>query len=113
MAIHTFTPSLNGRQRPWHFGVLWDRDDRMARPLIEALRRQEGLRVGDNEPYSGREQYAFSNRCHADSAGLPNAMVEIRQDLVAGEAGLARCAEVLAAALEEVLDRSGLREEVG
>ena len=113
VAIHTFAPSLDGRRRPWHFGVLWDRDGRLARPLIEALKRLGELIVGDNEPYSGREQYAFSNRFHATSAGLPNAMVEVRQDLLADEAGLARCTRILAGALEEVLDRCGTREEVG
>ena len=55
VALHTFTPKLNGQERPWHFGVLWDRDARIARPLIESLRKRTGLEIGDNEPYSGRD----------------------------------------------------------
>ncbi len=111
VALHTFTPNLNGRDRPWHFGVLWDRDARIARPLIEALRRHPGLTVGDNEPYSGRDLYTFSNAYHAVPARLPNAMIEIRQDLLADEAGIARCERILAGALEEVLTGSSLRQE--
>ena len=103
IALHTFTPSMNGMPRPWHFGVPWDRDDRIARPLIEALRRRPGLTVGDNEPYSARDHGAFSNGHHATAAGLPNTMIEIRGDLLAGEAGIARCERILAEALEEVL----------
>ena len=111
VALHTFTPKLNGRVRPWHFGVLWDRDERIARPLIEALRRRPGLIVGDNEPYSGRDLYTFSNAYHAMPARLPNAMIEIRQDLLADEAGIARSERILAEALEEVLAGSSLRQE--
>ena len=110
VALHTFTPSMNGRERPWHFGVLWDHDPRIARPLIEALRRRPGLIVGDNEPYSGRDHGAFSNGHHATPAGLPNAMIEIREDLLADEAGIARCEGILAEVLEEVL-APGPREE--
>lgn len=110
VALHTFTPNMNGMARPWHFGVLWDRDARIARPLIEALRKRTGLRIGDNEPYSGRDHGAFSNGHHATPAGLPNAMIEIRGDLLADDAGIARCEGMLAEVLEEVL-APGPREE--
>ena len=110
VALHTFTPNMNGMARPWHFGVLWDRDARIARPLIEALRKRTGLPIGDNEPYSGRDHGAFSNGHHATPAGLPNAMIEIREDLLADEAGIARCEGILAGVLEEVL-APGPREE--
>ena len=103
VALHTFTPNMNGMARPWHFGVLWDRDARIARPLIESLRRRTGLTVGDNEPYSGRDHGACSNGHHATPAGLPNAMIEIREDLLADEPGIARCQRTLAEVLEEVL----------
>lgn len=103
VALHTFTPNMNGVARPWHFGVLWDRDARIARPLIESLRRRTGLEIGDNEPYSGRDHGAFSNGHHAALAGLPNAMIEIREDLLADGAGIARCERILAEVLEEIL----------
>jgi len=52
VSIHSFTPSWKGRARPWQVGVLWDRDGRLALPLMESL-RAAGFSVGDNEPYSG------------------------------------------------------------
>ena len=103
VAVHTFTPELAGFRRPWHFGVLWDQDARVARPLIEALRANPGLCVGDNQPYSGRDQFDFSQGHHATSRGLPTALVEIRSDLVRGSRGMARHADLLGDALERVL----------
>ncbi len=80
IGIHSFTPHFKGRARPWQVGVLWDRDPRLALPLIEAL-RAENLVVGDNEPYDGAlrgdSMYELSTR-----RGLPGALIEIRQDLL-------------------------------
>lgn len=81
VSVHSFTPVMNGFERPWHVGVLWNRDGRLALPLIEALRREPGLLVGDNEPYSGRD-LAYSLNLHAGVPGLLHAGVEIRQDLI-------------------------------
>ena len=53
VSIHSFTPAMQGFVRPWHAGILWDTDDRVARPLIDMLSAEEGLVVGDNEPYDG------------------------------------------------------------
>jgi predicted N-formylglutamate amidohydrolase len=47
--VHSFTPVMQGDERPWEAGILWDRDPRAALPLIDALRAR-GLAVGDNEP---------------------------------------------------------------
>ena len=80
LAIHSFTPRFQGRDRPWQVGILWDKDPRLALPLIEAL-TAEGLHVGDNEPYGGAlvgdTMYELSTR-----RGLPGALIEIRQDLL-------------------------------
>lgn len=103
VAIHSFTSRLNGCSRPWHFGVLWDQDARIARPLIEALRATSGVMVGDNEPYSARDHFDFSQEFHASSAGLPSALVEIRSDLVRSEEGAELYSEILANALETAL----------
>ncbi|MDT8345621.1 MAG: N-formylglutamate amidohydrolase, partial [Thermohalobaculum sp.] len=55
VAIHSFTPQFKGRPpRPWQVGVLWDRDARLAGPLIRRLEAEGDLCVGDNEPYSGQ-----------------------------------------------------------
>jgi len=102
-AVHSFTPHLRARheERPWHVGFLWNRDPRLAVPLMRTC-RDDGLVVGDNEPYDGREM-AWTTEHHAAVSGLPHAGVEIRQDLVSDEAGCAVWAERLARALRPVL----------
>jgi predicted N-formylglutamate amidohydrolase len=102
VSIHSFTPRMNGFDRPWQVGVLWDRDPRIPLPLIAALAGQ-GLAVGDNEPYSARAPEGFTLRRHADARGLPHVLVEIRQDEIGEAAGAARYAALLAEALQPIL----------
>src|SRR5690606_38624014 len=47
ISVHSFTPFMQGRERPWHVGILWDRDDRAVKPLIAALQQSPGIIVGD------------------------------------------------------------------
>ncbi len=103
-SVHSFTPTMRagGQPRPWHVGVLWDSDGRLAQPLMAGLRADKALSVGDNEPYSGWV-VGFSVAAHAGSAGLPRAAVEIRQDLIAKDAGAADWAARLAAVLTPIL----------
>jgi predicted N-formylglutamate amidohydrolase len=109
-SIHTFTPSLGGQDRYWHVAVLWNRDPRLARPLMEGLSRRGeygGLHVGDNEPYSGRD-LAYSIDSHGQAAGLPYCAIEIRQDLVETDVGQDLWADILGDVLEEILADPGL-----
>jgi predicted N-formylglutamate amidohydrolase len=108
LAIHSFTPSMNGKARPWHCGVLWDQDPRIAVPLIAALREEEGLVVGDNEPYSGRHPADYTIDQHAEERGWPHVCVEIRQDLIAGDPGASGWADRLARMLKPILEDPGL-----
>lgn len=105
VAVHSFTPRLRTqeRDRPWHVGVLWDKDVRLAWPLIECLRRDPGLVVGDNEPYSGRHPGDYTIDHHAEARGLAHVGIEVRQDLVADAAGVARWVGILAAGLGPLL----------
>jgi len=103
-SIHSFTPIMNGAERPWHVGVLWNHDPRVPVPLIAELAAADPRRVvGDNEPYSAREPAGYTIRTHAEPAGLPHAAIEIRQDLIDTPAGAAYWAEALAAALGPIL----------
>ena len=79
---------MQGEVRPWHVGMLWDLDDRAPRPLIDMLAEDTTLIVGDNEPYDGalRGDTMFK---HAIVNGFAHALIEIRQDLIADEAGAA------------------------
>jgi predicted N-formylglutamate amidohydrolase len=104
VSIHSFTPQLRGRApRPWHVGVLWDEDDRIAGPLIERLRAEDELVVGDNEPYSGHLRGDTLWR-HGTCRGLPHVLIEIRNDLIADAAGQAAWAALLGRCLADVLD---------
>jgi predicted N-formylglutamate amidohydrolase len=88
VSLHSFTPFWKGVPRPWHAGVLWDREGRLARALIAALQAEGDLIVGDNEPYNGGLPGDTIDR-HATRRGLLDALIEIRQDLI-GEPHAAR-----------------------
>jgi len=107
ISMHGFTPVLDGRERPWQIGVLWDQDGRIAEPLLARLRARDGLAVGDNEPYSGRQRYGYTIEVHATETGLPNVLIEMREDQVADADGQARFAAMLAGMLAPILDELG------
>lgn len=109
ISLHSFTPFMQGWERPWHVGVLWDRDGRAARPLIEMLRREPGLVVGDNEPYDGALRGDTMYR-HCTSAGLAHALIEVRQDLIVAESGAAEWAERLAPILDALNRQADMHE---
>lgn len=96
LSLHSFTPRLETSEaaRPWQVGVLYNQDDRAARIAIPML-AAEGLNVGDNLPYSGRELNYTMNR-HAEARGRPYLGIEIRQDLARTPANHARWAALLA-----------------
>ena len=85
ISVHSFTPEMGGQVRPWHVGILWNRDPRLAVPLIEALRASGDLVVGDNQPYSGRD-CNYTVDLHGGSFGRPHVSIEIRQDQLGEEA---------------------------
>ena len=94
-SVHSFTPRMQGRARPWHVGLLWDKDDRAVAPLLQALRADPALVVGDNEPYDGALRGDTMFR-HAIRNGYAHVLIEIRQDLIATPEGAAEWAARLA-----------------
>lgn len=109
LSIHSFTPIWKGMQRPWHAGILWDNDPRFARPLLEALRTEHGLRVGDNEPYSGTLKNDTMYR-HGSERGLAHALLEVRNDLIETPAGVLEWADRLEPLLKETQTDQALHE---
>ncbi|HUG63541.1 MAG TPA: N-formylglutamate amidohydrolase [Methylomirabilota bacterium] len=101
-SIHSFTPAWRGIARPWHVGILWDLDDRLNRPLIDALRADGSLMVGDNEPYDGalRNDTLFR---HGTRRGLAHTLIEVRQDLVADAEKAAAWTDLLWERIEPLL----------
>jgi predicted N-formylglutamate amidohydrolase len=103
IAIHSFTPRMGHTWRSWHAAVLWDTDPRLAAPVLEGLRREPGLHIGDNEPYSGRYPVGYSIPFHAARPRLPHVTFEIRQDLIDNRETAEAWAERLAGVLREPL----------
>ncbi|KZY56662.1 N-formylglutamate amidohydrolase [Erythrobacter sp. HI0063] len=103
LAVHSFTPELatSSQERPWEIGLLYNQDDRAARHAIR-LFGQQGLTVGNNEPYSGKQLNATMDR-HAEARGIPYLTLEIRQDQIVTEAGQARWATMIADVAGRVL----------
>jgi predicted N-formylglutamate amidohydrolase len=105
ISVHSFTPVWKGRKRPWQIGILWDRDARLARPMMRNLERV-GFNVGDNEPYSGE----LENDClyrHGTMHGLPHVLIEIRQDLIASISTAKKLAGRLKTVIETALAEMG------
>lgn len=102
-SIHSFTPELESGgagARPWHAGILYNRDRRAA-DLAVAMLRTAGIETGDNEPYSGRVLNATLNR-HGEANGIPSLAIEIRNDLIGDAAGVARWTDILAPILTKI-----------
>ena len=105
IAMHSFTPVFNATARPWHVGVLYNRDPRFANILIEFLRREQGLVVGDNEPYSVSDESDYTLPVHGEQRDLPHVAIEIRQDLITDDGGQRKWAHLLAQLLPKAYQR--------
>jgi predicted N-formylglutamate amidohydrolase len=102
VALHSFTPNYAGIARPWHIGTLYHRDTRLPPLLLRLLRAEADLVVGDNEPYAVSDQTDYTIPIHGEARGLMNSGIEIRQDLIADQAGERQWAERLARIFGEV-----------
>jgi predicted N-formylglutamate amidohydrolase len=96
VTVHSFTPVYRGVARPLHVGIISTGERTLADALLAALRRDAGLIVGDNEPYSPKDNVDYTIRRHGFDRGLPHAMIEIRNDLVIDEEGQKQWAARLA-----------------
>ncbi len=105
-SVHSFSPGYGATPRPWDVGILWNRDPRIAVPMMDRLERT-GLHVGDNEPYSGRD-LAYTIDMHGAAAGIANCVIEINQDQLMDDAGIHRWAEILTPILRDILTMDGL-----
>jgi predicted N-formylglutamate amidohydrolase len=100
IALHSFTPVFKAAARPWHAALLYHRDPRLARALL-ALLRNDGLTVGDNEPYFVSDETDYTIPVHGERRNIPHTLIEIRQDLLADEKGQREWAQRLARIVPE------------
>ena len=106
VAVHSFTPRLNGRApRPWHISLLFADDQRLSKPLLHLLRQDADLCVGANEPYAGHLPGDAIDR-HALQHGRPNVLLEFRHDLIADDTGQRAWAKRLARLLTDAMNTS-------
>jgi len=101
IALHSFTPVYMGVLRPWDAGVLVNRDRRFADVLLALMQREDGLHIGDNEPYSVSDLSDYTIPIHGERRGVFHVGIEIRQDLIADDRGQHLWGERLARLLPE------------
>ena len=107
-SVHSFTRQFLGRPpRPWHVGLLYAVDDRLAKPLLKQLQSETDLCVGDNEPYSGHLAGDAIAR-HAIAYERPNILLELRNDLVESAEAQEAWASRLAPMLEDAAQEAGV-----
>src|SRR3984885_13173626 len=102
VSLHSFTPVYAGIARPWHIGTLYHRDTRLPPLLLQLFRGEPDLVVGDNEPYAVSDETDYTIPIHGEARGLMNSGIEIRQDLIADQAGQKQWVERLARIFREV-----------
>ena len=102
VSLHSFTPVYARIARPWHIGTLYNRDTVLPPLLLQHLRREGDLVVGNNEPYAVSDETDYTIPVHGERRGLMNTGIEIRQDLISDEAGQQAWADRLARILAEI-----------
>jgi predicted N-formylglutamate amidohydrolase len=105
VAMHSFTPEYLGVRRAMEVAVLYNRAPRLSVALAELLRAEGDLAVAENEPYRVTDETDYGVPVHAERRGLDYVEIEIRQDLIADEAGQAAWAARLARLLPLALAR--------
>jgi predicted N-formylglutamate amidohydrolase len=113
IAMHSFTPVFMGVARPWHVGLLYNRDPRIAHILIALLRGEPGLVVGDNEPYSVTDASDYTIPVHGERRGLHHVAIELRQDLISDDKGQRGWGALLARLLPRAYEHDVADEVLG
>ena len=105
VCIHSFTPKLNGGDRPWYLGLLFNRDDTLATLLAHHLRVEAPEAViGMNEPYVVADDEDQTIPRFGEARGIPHVLIEIRNDLIRNTAGRSHWGRVLTRSLQRCLE---------
>ncbi|MGB0749877.1 MAG: N-formylglutamate amidohydrolase [Magnetospiraceae bacterium] len=102
LTIHSFTPVFKGYSRAVEIGIVHDDDPRFANALHPLL--QPGpFDVRVNEPYGPEDDATYTLHRHGVGQGCPNAMIEIRNDLLGNEAAIAHMAGYLSPHIQQAV----------
>jgi predicted N-formylglutamate amidohydrolase len=107
ISLHSFTPVYASLPRPWHAGVLYNRDPDLSLAMFKLLEAEGDLIAGNNEPYNVTDETDYSIPVHGEQRGLSYLTLEIRQDLLDGKAGQVAWAERLARLLPQAVEKAG------
>lgn len=99
VAMHSFTPVFLGKARPWHAGILYDGSREFGEEVIASLKGDAALNVGANVPYVISRGGDYAVLVHGEDRGHPAILIEVRQDLLADDSGVAEWTERLVSAL--------------
>ena len=103
VTVHSFTPVWFGKRRAVEFGIIHDTDPALALAVLAGAKARTGLDCRLNEPYSAADGVTHTLRLHATPYGLPNVMLEIRNDLIADPPAQTEMADALAPILTAAL----------
>lgn len=112
ISVHSFTPVFHGQPRALEFGVIHDADPALAQAIVAGAGAMTTLRTALNAPYNASDDVTHTLRLHATPYGLPNAMLEIRNDLIATPAAQEAMARTLAPVLSHALAETGAHAPV-
>lgn len=105
LAMHSFTPIMQGVARPWHVGVMYGRDRRLASLFLDVLSAEDDLVVGDNQPYQVTDGTDYTIPHHGERRGILSVLIEVRNDLLRDDASVARMSRILTRAYARVEER--------
>ncbi|MEM6986768.1 MAG: N-formylglutamate amidohydrolase [Pseudomonadota bacterium] len=99
-SIHSFTPHMDGFERPWHAGFLTRTATETAHALMATIASAAPeLNLELNQPYQVDNETDWFLPAHAEKRALPHCLFEIRNDQLADEQGVERWVDLLAGAI--------------
>ena len=106
-SIHSFTPRLAGRDRPWDIGLLFRKDERTSKNLARMIGAAEpNLVIGMNEPYHIDDLSDWFVPVHCEPRGLAHSLIEIRNDRIGTDGGQDHWASLLAGVFDRFLQET-------
>ena len=104
-SVHSFTPMMDGFQRPWDISFLYRKDDQTSHQLANPIRKQRPeLTIGFNQPYQIDNTSDWFVPRHAEPRHLPHSLIEVRNDHLDQEAGPVDWARLINQALNVLLE---------